>query len=109
MAKLRVMVAKIAAHQDLIDELLNKDYFADGFGACDMFTEGQQFLFDEFPTKPGDFPCEWAWAEILRDISMVWNGGRTPWMKKQGALLTCCSDGFRPVSFLIERLEDGES
>lgn len=106
MTKLRLKVVKIALHQDLIDEYLKPDHFPEGFQACDRFSEGQEFLFHEFPTRPEDFRCEWAWAELLRDISMVWNGGQTPWMKRNGTLLTCCSDGFRPVTFLIERIED---
>jgi uncharacterized repeat protein (TIGR04076 family) len=26
-------------------------------------------------------------------------------MKEKGTAVTCCSDGFRPVSFLVERIE----
>jgi len=27
-------------------------------------------------------------------------------MAKPGTAITCCSDGFRPVSFLVERIEE---
>jgi len=27
-------------------------------------------------------------------------------MEHQGTAITCCSDGLRPVSFLVERIED---
>jgi uncharacterized repeat protein (TIGR04076 family) len=36
---------------------------------------------------------------------MIAFGADLPWMKEKGAAVTCCSDGFRPVSFLVERIE----
>jgi uncharacterized repeat protein (TIGR04076 family) len=37
---------------------------------------------------------------------MVLFGSNLPWMPKAGTAMPCCSDGFRPVSFLVERIEE---
>jgi uncharacterized repeat protein (TIGR04076 family) len=37
---------------------------------------------------------------------MVLFGADLPWMTHPGKAVTCCTDGFRPVSFLVERIEE---
>ncbi len=75
-----------------------------GFGACDLFEDGQEFLLDDFPTIPEGF-CDWAWADIQRDVIGVAMGAEYPWIKDPGLLISCCTDGLRPVIFKIERVE----
>lgn len=106
MAKVKLTVAKLAVHEDLIEAHVRKERFPDGFGACPQWELGQEFIIEGFPIKPHDFPCDWAWADIQRDVAMVMFGGNPPWMERPGSTVTCCSDGFRPVSFLVERIED---
>jgi len=36
----------------------------------------------------------------------VMYGGDLPWIRQPGTVVASCSDGLRPVSFLIERVED---
>jgi uncharacterized repeat protein (TIGR04076 family) len=74
--------------------------------ACGRFKEGQSYVVEGFPAKPADFPCDWAWVDIQRDVAMVLFGSNLPWMPKAGTAMPCCSDGFRPVSFLVERIEE---
>jgi uncharacterized repeat protein (TIGR04076 family) len=106
MAKVRITVVKRAFHQDLVDRHADKAKFLGMCSACQRFEEGQSFVIEAFPTKPADFPCDWAWVDIQRDVAVILFGGDLPWMAKPGTAMPCCSDGFRPVSFLIERLED---
>jgi len=69
---------------------------------CPAFKEGQEFIIGE---KPEGF-CQGAWADIYRHITVLrWNG-RYPWMDQPDKYLACCTDGFRPVVFLLERLDD---
>jgi uncharacterized repeat protein (TIGR04076 family) len=106
MAKVKITVVKLAIHSDLVDKYVNTDRYPSGFGACSQFGLGQQFTVEGFPQKPADFPCDWAWSDIQRDVALVMFGGNLPWMADKGKAVTCCSDGFRPVSFLLERIEE---
>ena len=71
---------------------------------CQRFHVGQEFIVDSHNCPP-DF-CNWAFADIQRDLVHILYGGYYPWMKEKGVALTCCTDGFRPVVFRIERIED---
>ena len=64
--------------------------------ACDM-EEGQVFIANGW-SKP-DGMCDSALAYGGKDI---YNG----WMKNEKSAMISCNDGFRPVSFLIEALEE---
>jgi len=50
--------------------------------------------------------CSWAFADIQRDITLLRLGGNFPWMKEKGTILSCCTDGVRPVTFKLERIDD---
>ena len=106
MPRVRITVVKRAVHEDLIEKHLNKERFPDGFGPCELWREGQEFVVEGWPSRPEGFPCDWAWTDIQRDVAMVMFGADPWWMARKGAALSCCSDGFRPVSFLIERIEE---
>jgi uncharacterized repeat protein (TIGR04076 family) len=106
MAKVRITVAKRAFHQDLVDRHIDKVKAPNMSAACHRFKEGQSYVVEGFPTKPADFPCDWAWVDIQRDVAMILFGSNLPWMAKPGTAMPCCSDGFRPVSFLVERIEE---
>lgn len=49
--------------------------------------------------------CAWAWADIQRDVVYLALDGNYPWMKQNGTVLSCCTDGLRPVVFKLERME----
>jgi uncharacterized repeat protein (TIGR04076 family) len=65
-------------------------------GACTRFTDGQEFTITSQWSMPEKF-CEWAWADIRTYIPMVLGQGNP--------IAVCCTDGFRPVFFKIERIE----
>ena len=65
-------------------------------GPCTRFSDGQEFTVTSQWSMPEKF-CEWAYADIRTYIPMVLGQG-TP-------IAVCCTDGFRPVFFKIERIE----
>ena len=71
---------------------------------CTAFEEGQEFIINERDGQPADF-CSWAWRDIYKDLSVLRQGGNyDPWVE-EGVAITCCTDGIRPVSFKLERID----
>jgi len=57
----------------------------------------------DMDTIPKGF-CVWAWAAIEKDVSILALGGNAPWIRKEGVIISCCTDGLRPVVFKLERV-----
>ncbi len=73
------------------------DKYRNGQGApCPKFKDGQEFTITSQWAMPAGF-CEWAWGDIRTYIHDVFATGTTT--------VGCCTDGFRPVFFKIERLD----
>ena len=73
------------------------------YSICTAFKEGQEFIVEN-GEKPEGF-CSWAWRDVYKDMSVLRFGGDfDPWVEK-GVAITCCTDGIRPVSFKMERIE----
>jgi len=69
---------------------------------CDL-KEGESFI-----SIDGNIPegfCNAAWAAIYPTIKMFRFGGNYPAFEP-GTAYTTCSDGIRPVSFKLEKIED---
>jgi len=98
----KITVVKRTVNRDLIDEYSSNR--SESFGLCDRYKDGQEFLIEGFPEKPEGF-CDWAWADIHRDVIGLMIGGNFPWMRHPGTAVTCCTDGLRPVVFRVERIE----
>ena len=95
----RITVMQRALHTELIEEHFPAR--AADMAACPVFQVGQTFeIKGIFPTKPDGF-CDWAWADIQRNVAMACMGATMP----SGCAFTCCSDGLRPVTFRIEAVE----
>lgn len=73
---------------------------------CELFREGEKFIVDEKEVDyvPHGF-CSWAWHDIGREVASLLFGVNYPWMKKNGVLYSCCTDGLRPVIFKLERID----
>ena len=106
MSAVRITVLKRAAYTDLIDEYVPKLPEKPIYGACGLFEDGQTFIVEDRPDKPDDFRCHGAWDDIRRDVAIVLFGGNAPWINRSGTMITCCTDGLRPVTFLIQRIEE---
>ena len=105
MAKVKITVVKKVNNKDLYGE--NPPAAFDESMVtleCDKFSVGQEFVVDT-PDCPPNF-CNWAFADIQRDLVHILFGGYYPWMKDKGVAISCCTDGIRPVIFKLERMED---
>jgi uncharacterized repeat protein (TIGR04076 family) len=71
---------------------------------CNAVEEDQEFIVEKNREMPQGF-CPSAWKAIDKSLSLIqWGGDYYPNLPK-GVAITCCSDGIRPVSFKIERLD----
>jgi len=103
--EVKITVLKCLAHRDLIEEYMGEAVKEECLSspACGVLREGQEFVLSDASVVPEGF-CAWAWADIHREILAVSSGGSMdPWLKKPGLAIACCTDGFRPVVFRIER------
>ena len=101
MKKVRITVMKTARHDDLIKKYENPIEHA-----CEM-QEGQVFIADGW-NKPDGF-CQSAWDSLSPFVLALAHGASNfydGWMKNPKSAMISCNDGFRPVSFLIEALDD---
>ena len=100
--KARITVVKKLVNHDLISELATAEFQENSTEGCDRFQIGETFDvgWDEIPKGF----CTWAWADIQRDVSSMLMGADAHWVVSKGTIITCCTDGFRPVVFKVERL-----
>ena len=97
----KITVMRKACYPDLIAEYENPIEHA-----CDL-QEGQVFH-SENGQKPEGF-CDSAWESMAAFVQTLAEGGGNfydGWMKNPHSAMISCNDGFRPVSFYIEALED---
>jgi len=105
MPRVKITIVKTTFHQDLVDRYLKNEAFKADFGPCPIFTEGQTFISEDWPTKPEGF-CERAWPNIQHEVAMVMYEATIPWIEDPGTTITCCNDGLRPVIFKVERIPE---
>ena len=101
MKKIRITVMKMARYDDLIEKYENPIEHA-----CDMQL-GQVFIADGWQ-RPEGF-CLSAWESISPFVMTLAYGGEDiydGWMKNKKSAMISCNDGFRPVSFYIEALDE---
>ena len=101
MKKVKITAKRIACYKDLIEQYENPIEHT-----CDM-KEGQVFIANGF-RKPEGF-CDSAWDSIAPFVKELANGGGNfydGWMKNEKSAMISCNDGFRPVSFYLETMEE---
>lgn len=101
MKKVKITVMKTACYEDLIAQYENPISHA-----CDM-TVGQTFVANGW-NKPEGF-CDSAWDSVSAFVMALVHGGENfydGWMKNRKSAMISCNDGFRPVSFLLETMEE---
>jgi len=98
MPRVKITVLKRTIYPDIVDEFLPS-----GTSPCEIFEEGQEFILDSVTVPPEGF-CAWAYADIHKYIVLARYDGDFG-LKQEGAAIACCTDGFRPVVFKIERIE----
>ena len=74
--------------------------------ACDMVV-GKIFVSDGW-NKP-DGLCDSAWESMSSFVRALGHGAQDfydGWMKNKHSAMISCNDGFRPVSFYIEVIDE---
>lgn len=101
MKRIRITVKRKACYADLIAEYENPiDH------ACDM-VEGQVFIAEGWQKPEG--LCESAWETMSPFVMALAHGAENfydGWMKNPRSAMLSCNDGFRPVSFLLEVMDE---
>ena len=101
MKKVRIKVMRKACYEDLMARYENPLEHA-----CGM-EEGQVFIADGWQ-RPEDF-CGSAWDTVSPFVMALAHGASDfydGWMKNKKSAMISCNDGFRPVSFLLEAMEE---
>ena len=101
MKKVRITAVRKTCYPDLMAKYENPIQHA-----CDV-EEGQVWIALD-GEKPEGF-CDSAWDSISPFVIPLANGGGNfydGWMKDPKSAMISCNDGFRPVSFYLEALDD---
>lgn len=101
MKKVKITAIRKVCYPDLMEKYENPIEHA-----CHV-EEGQTWI-AYGGERPEGF-CDSAWDSISAFVKVLANGGGNfydGWMKNPYSAMLSCNDGFRPVSFYIEALEE---
>ena len=101
MKKVKITVMKMARYDDLIAVYENPIEHA-----CELQL-GQIFVSINAEKPQG--LCDSPWESMALFVQELANGGGNffdGWMKNKHSAMISCNDGFRPVSFLLETIEE---
>ena len=101
MKRIRITAVRKAHYQDLMDKYENPME-----NACNI-SVGDVFIVQDC-RKP-DGLCDSAWETLSPFVNALAQGGGSfygNWMKNPHSAMVSCNDGFRPVSFLVEAMEE---
>ena len=101
MKKIRITAVRQTSYPDLMERYENPLEHA-----CDVRV-GQVWIANGWQ-KPEGF-CDSAWESMSAFVMALAHGGGNfyvGWMKDPKSAMISCNDGFRPVSFYIEALEE---
>ena len=101
MKKVKITAVRAARYDDLIEQYENPIEHACGVRMGDAWVaNGWQ--------RPEGF-CPSAWDTVSPFVMALAHGGQDfydGWMKNPKSAMISCNDGFRPVSFLLEALDE---
>ena len=101
MKKVKITVMKQTVYEDLIEQYENPIK-----NACDIKV-GQVFIANGWKKPEG--LCDSAWESMSAFVMTLAHGGEDlydGWMKNKRSAMISCNDGIRPVSFLLETLDE---
>ena len=101
MKKVRITVMRMARYEDLMEKYENPIAHA-----CDMEL-GQVFVANGWQRPAG--LCLSAWESMSPFVMTLSHGGEDlydGWMKYSRSATFSCNDGFRPVIFLLDALDE---
>jgi uncharacterized repeat protein (TIGR04076 family) len=95
--QVRISVLKKHFHKEFVEQYAAHPEI---WTECKQFEVGQEFVTSrEAPWAMPEGFCGWAWADIQKLVYGMARGG-------QEVFVTCCTDGYRPVIFKLERVKD---
>lgn len=100
MKKCKITVMRITQYKDLMAQYENPISHAVTGGGTGFIANGWE--------KPAGF-CQSAWDTLSPFVLALSHGGENfydGWMKNPKSAMLSCNDGFRPVSFLVEALDE---
>ena len=101
MKKVKITVMRMACYTDLMEQYENPIA-----NACNMEV-GQVFVANGWQKPEG--LCGSAWESMSPFVMALACGAEDfydGWMKNKRSAMISCNDGFRPVSFLLETMEE---
>jgi uncharacterized repeat protein (TIGR04076 family) len=98
-SSIKITVVKRLLHKELVERYTKKG----DWQLCPVLNEGDEFISTNLE-MPSGF-CDWAWVDIQKFVMALARGADFEGVKR-GTFITCCSDGFRPVIFKLERTEE---
>lgn len=101
MKSIKITVKRIACYKDLVEQYENPISHT-----CDM--KLNEFFVSNNGEKPANF-CDEAWNCISKYVFALSSGSENfydGWMKNPKSAMISCNDGFRPVSFLLEVIDE---
>ena len=99
--RIRITAVKRVEHKDLMEKYENPITHA-----CDMEIGKEYISIDG--EKPAGF-CNSAWDSVGPFVRRLADGEENfydGWMKNKKSAMISCNDGFRPVSYYIEVIEE---
>ena len=99
---------KITVLRRLLVEEPTPDCRVGEWQACTKFVDGQEFVVNASDLEAPEGFCSWAWADIHKYVLTLARGGNFLG-SKPGTTVACCTDGYRPVVFRLERVEPPEA
>lgn len=99
--KVRITVMRKACYPDLMEKYENPIEHP-----CDI-EEGQVFIANGWQCPVG--LCESAWETMSPFVMGLAHGAEDfydGWMKNPRSAMISCNDGFRPVSFVLETVDE---
>ncbi|MBU1049576.1 TIGR04076 family protein [Candidatus Bipolaricaulota bacterium] len=103
MKDVRISVIKKDFNQELIQTYM-APHRAASARPCAMDI-GDSFLVSGTVMCP-DGLCPWAWHDIESFVRIAAFEGKLPDQVPDNSWVRCCTDAFRPVTFLIEPIDD---
>lgn len=104
MKKVKITAIRKACYEDLMARYENPIEHP-----CDV-EEGMIWIVED-GEKPRNL-CNSAWESLSAFVKALADGGGDfydGWMKNPCSAMISCNDGFRPVSFYLEALEETEN
>jgi len=99
--KIRITAVRKTEYRDLMEKYENPIEHT-----CDI-SIGQEFISEDGRRPEG--MCESAWGSMeyfVKELAAGRGNFYDGWMKNPKSAMISCNDGFRPVSFYIEVIED---